>query len=150
MQLNITTDYAIRTVLFLGQNQEKASASQISEAVNIPQGYLEKVLTKLKKASYISADIGVRGGYYLNKCLEEIMLGDLIKVMENTVKINRCLEADHYCSMGGVGTCKVHQFYTKVQEKLEDHIFNISLKKILDEKENIQKDCEVSKNENTV
>lgn len=39
MQLNITTDYAIRIVLYLGQSQEKLSANQISEDMCIPKGY---------------------------------------------------------------------------------------------------------------
>ena len=58
MQLNITTDYAIRIVLYLGQSQEKLSANQISEDMCIPKGYLEKVLRKLKKASYVLSGSG--------------------------------------------------------------------------------------------
>ena len=33
--------------------------------MGIPRGYLEKVLSKLKKAEYISADLGARGGTVL-------------------------------------------------------------------------------------
>ena len=68
-QLNVTTDYAIRTVLYLGQCKKIASATEISNEMGIPRGYLEKVLSKLKKAEYISADLGARGGYRLNKTL---------------------------------------------------------------------------------
>lgn len=50
MQFNITTDYAIRTVLYLGQCKEIASATEISREMSIPRGYLEKVLSKLKRA----------------------------------------------------------------------------------------------------
>lgn len=132
MQLNITTDYAIRTVLYLGQCQGKVSATQISEDMCIPRGYLEKVLRKLKKESYISAELGTKGGYCLNKGLEDITLGELIRVMENTVKINRCLEADSYCSRGAESLCKIRKYYAKVQAELEERVFNISLKTILD------------------
>lgn len=132
MQLNITTDYAIRIVLYLGQSQEKISANQISEDMCIPKGYLEKVLRKLKKASYVSADLGTKGGYYLNKGLEDITLGELIREMENTVKINRCLDADEYCSRGAETTCKIRKYYAKVQAEMEKRVFNISLKEILD------------------
>lgn len=72
MQLNVTTDYAIRTVLYLGQCKKLASATEISKEMQIPKGDLEKVLSKLKKAEYISSDLGVRGGYHLNMTLEEI------------------------------------------------------------------------------
>lgn len=132
MQLNMTTDYAIRTVLYLGQSQKKVSANQISEDMHIPKGYLEKVLRKLKKESYVSADLGTKGGYYLNRGLESITLGEIIRVMENTVKINRCLEEDAYCSRGAELTCKIRKYYDKVQAEMEEHVFNISLKDILD------------------
>lgn len=49
MQLNVTTDYAIRIVLYLGQCKKRASATEISSEMGIPKGYLEKVLSKLKK-----------------------------------------------------------------------------------------------------
>lgn len=52
MQLNVTTDYAIRTVLYLGQCKKIASATEIANEMGIPKGYLEKVLSKLKKADY--------------------------------------------------------------------------------------------------
>lgn len=134
MQLNITTDYAIRVVLYLGQCQGKAPAFRIAEEMCIPKGYLEKVLRKLRQASYISADLGTKGGYYLNKGLEDITLGELIGLMENTVKINRCLEADEYCSRGAQMLCGIRRYYAKVQEEMEARIFNISLKEIIDNK----------------
>ena len=124
MQLNVTTDYAIRTVLYLGQCKKIASATEISNEMGIPRGYLEKVLSKLKKAEYISADLGARGGYRLNKTLKDITLGDVIR---------RCLEDDAYCSRKAVDFCAVRRYYAKVQEKLETQFFSISLKEILEQ-----------------
>lgn len=134
MQLNITTDYAIRTVLYLGQCKKIASSTEIANEMKIPKGYLEKVLSKLKKADYISADLGAKGGYHLNKTLEEITLGDVIRIMENTTKINRCLEEDELCSRKATGFCAVRQYYAEIQKKLEQHFFSISLKEILERK----------------
>ena len=37
---------------------------------------------KTEKAEYISADLGARGGYRLNKTLKDITLGDVIRLME--------------------------------------------------------------------
>lgn len=133
MQLNITTDYAIRIVLYLGQCKKLASATEISNEMGIPRGYLEKVLAKLKKAEYISADLGARGGYHLNMTLQDITLGDVIRLMENTTKINRCLEEDAYCNRKAVDYCAVRRYYAKVQKKLETKFFSISLKEILEQ-----------------
>lgn len=132
MQLNITTDYAIRTILYLGEKDGKATTDEISENMGIPRGYLEKVLRKLKSASYVYSEPGSRGGYYLNKSLNEITLGDVIRTMENTVKINRCLENDCFCSRNAASVCAIRKFYMRTQKRLEERIFNVSLKDILE------------------
>lgn len=49
MQLNITTDYAIRTVLYLGSEGKSRTAKEIAEEMCIPQKYLIKILSKLRK-----------------------------------------------------------------------------------------------------
>lgn len=131
MQFNITTDYAIRTVLYLGQCKKRASTTEIAKEMGIPRGYLEKVLSKLKKAEYISANLGTKGGYSLNKTLKEITLGDVIRIMENTTKINRCLEQDNFCNRNAADFCAVRKYYMRVQKELEDKFFNVSLEEII-------------------
>ena len=120
MQLNVTTDYAIRTVLYLGQCKKIASATEISNEMGIPRGYLEKSAFKTEKGRiYFRRIWEARGGYRLNKTLKDITLGDVIRLMESTTKINRCLEDDAYCSRKAVDFCAVRRYYAKVQEKLE-------------------------------
>lgn len=131
MQFNITTDYAIRTVLYLGQCKKRASTTEIAKEMGIPRGYLEKVLSKLKKAEYISANLGTKGGYSLNKSLKEITLGDVIRIMENTTKINRCLEQDNFCNRNAADFCAVRKYYMRVQKELEEKFFNVSLEEII-------------------
>ena len=131
MQFNITTDYAIRTVLYLGQCKKRASTTEIAKEMGIPRGYLEKVLSKLKKAEYISANLGTKGGYSLNKTLKEITLGDVIRIMENTTKINRCLEQDNFCNRNAADFCAVRKYYVRVQKELEEKFFNVSLEEII-------------------
>ena len=133
MQLNVTTDYAIRTVLYLGQCKKIASATEISNEMGIPRGYLEKVLSKLKKAEYISADLGARGGYRLNKTLKDITLGDVIRLMESTTKINRCLEDDAYCSRKAVEFLCGAKILRKSSGKIRDPIFQYFMKEILEQ-----------------
>ena len=52
--------------------------------------------------------------------------------MENTTKINRCLEEDAHCNRKAVDYCAVRRYYAKVQEKLENKFFSISLAEILE------------------
>lgn len=50
MQLNVTTDYAIRTVLYLAVKDELATANEIATAMGIPPSYVLKITRKLVAA----------------------------------------------------------------------------------------------------
>lgn len=130
MQFNITTDYAIRAVLCLGAGNRK-SAEEISKEMCISSRYLFKVLKKLKQAGVIKSASGAGGGYQLAVSLSDIKLGDIFRAMEPTMRINRCLEDDGYCSRNAVKTCPVRKMYTVFQEELESKMMGISMADIL-------------------
>lgn len=51
MQLKITTDYAIRMILYLAQNESViVSATEIAQAMKIPHSYLIQIGAVLKKS----------------------------------------------------------------------------------------------------
>ena len=98
MQLKLTTDYAIRTVVYLATQSGITSVAEIGSKMGISENYLMKVLKALKDAGLVAGYQGKRGGYAISKKPEEISLWDIVEVMEGTTKINRCLEADGFCS----------------------------------------------------
>lgn len=53
MQLNITTDYAIRIILYLSTKQKKITSKELSENLCIPQHYILKITKKLENAQLI-------------------------------------------------------------------------------------------------
>lgn len=120
MQLNITTDYAIRLLLCLGEMGIKKAGPLIAEEMMIPPKYILKISSKLRAANLIGSEPGSRGGYYLTKPLENITLLEVLSVMESTIKINRCLEPDAYCHHGGAKDCPVRGFYRALQCELEE------------------------------
>lgn len=120
MQLNITTDYAIRLLLCLEEVGVKKTGPLIAEEMVIPPKYIVKITTKLRTAKLIGSEPGSQGGYYLMKPLENITLMEVLSVMESTVKINRCLEPDAHCSRGGVNRCSIRGFYLALQHEFEE------------------------------
>ena len=120
MQLNITTDYAIRLLLCLEEVGVKKTGPLIAEEMVIPPKYIVKITTKLRTAKLIGSEPGSQGGYYLMKPLENITLMEVLSVMESTVKINWCLEPDAYCSRGGVNRCSIRGFYLALQHEFKE------------------------------
>lgn len=47
--------------------------------------------------------------------------------MESTIKINRCLEEDEFCSREAVPYCTVRQTYGKIQDDLEKRLSEITI-----------------------
>ena len=131
MQLNITTDYAIRTVLFLAIKKDVVSSSEISAAMKIPQNYILVLTKRLREAGIIDTIRGSNGGFVLKKEPWDISIHDIIQAMEGTTKINRCLEEDHYCSRHAVDTCPVRKNYEKFQTIFEDYMNGITIESLM-------------------
>ena len=97
MQLTMTTDYALRCMMYLAGKEEVSSSPEIGEAVGINKMFVQKVLRVLRDAGVVSSTHGGTGGYRLAKKPEEIVLLDIILLFEKTMKINRCLELKGCC-----------------------------------------------------
>lgn len=134
MQLNITTDYAIRTVLYLANRSKLASSSEISSAMKIPQNYIVILTRRLREAGILRTVRGKDGGYALNRNPCDITLYEIIVIMEGTLKINRCLEPDHYCSYQATEHCPVREKYQALQHLFEDFLTGITMESLLHNK----------------
>lgn len=133
MQLKITTDYAIRTVLYLARVDRLASSAEVAEEMAIPRKYLINIVGELKREGLVKTHSGQNGGYSLTRPPKEISLYDIIKIMESTTKFNRCLEDDKFCSRQATETCPIHKAYALVQQRMEKTLKEITIEKLLKE-----------------
>lgn len=83
MRLTRFTDYSIRVLIYLGQNnQSRVTINQISEAYDISKNHLMKVVSNLTRSQFVIAQRGPGGGIQLNLTPEEINLKDVIRNTE--------------------------------------------------------------------
>lgn len=120
MQLNLETDYALRAVIYLAKKGDSATSLEIGNAIAISRSHVQKVLRKLRNAGILSVTMGNAGGYALSKEPSDITVREILETMEEKTCINRCLEADGYCSMNNLAHCPMHQYYLGIQKVLED------------------------------
>jgi len=79
MRLTRFTDYSIRVLIYLGQNnQSRVTINQISETYDISKNHLMKVVSNLTRLQFVKAQRGPGGGVQLNLLPEEINLKDVI------------------------------------------------------------------------
>lgn len=132
MQLTITTDYAIRIIMYLSKTRRVTSAGEISEQVGIAKKSLLATANKLRSAKLIAGHMGVSGGYSLMRRPEDITLLDIMKVTEGSIKINHCLEHGKSNPCFRSEYCPVHEFYCGLQEKLEGYFTSVTIQQLLD------------------
>lgn len=65
MQLNKTTDYAVRILVFLSRKSDFVSADEISRATSISKNYTIKILRILTSEEIVKMKRGIKGGFLL-------------------------------------------------------------------------------------
>lgn len=85
-------DYAIRALMYLAQsNGGRAKASEIAEAMDIPKGFLHKVLQELLRAGFLSSRPSRSGGYALVRRAKDITLREVVESLEGPLGNTECV-----------------------------------------------------------
>ena len=121
MQVQISTDYAIRILQYLHKHKEDLpTAMTISQSIGITYPFFIKIANQLKQKGLLSAVQGRNGGYRLARPAHQISVYDVFHSIEGDLQINRCLQPDTHCSRGeGVrDECHLHKFFHGLQERI--------------------------------
>ena len=81
--------YGLTAMYELSKHQEDTpmQIKDISSNANIPQNYLEQLLSKLRRADLVKSVRGARGGYTLARSAKEIKIVDILIALEDDIKI---------------------------------------------------------------
>ena len=132
MQIKVTTDYAIRMVVYMALHRRVISSNEISEKLKIPQSIALKIGKKLSKEAIASIIMGPHGGLSLRRRPDEITLLDIICLFEPTIKLSRCLEEDEYCSRNATEDCPVRRFYCGWQDETEERLRTATIQSLIE------------------
>lgn len=132
MQFKITTDYAIRVLIVLMTYPGYMTMSDLAVAVGAKPAYLVKVIKQLRDRGWVDSRSSETGGYRFIGNANQITLLDVMKVTEETVRINRCLEDDCFCSRNATENCPVHEVYVAFQKKAEQYFGSITIHNLFD------------------
>lgn len=91
MRLTRYTDYAMRVLLYLGQEPGRLCAiAEVARAYAISQNHLMKVVNDLVNAGYLESVRGRNGGIRLARPAAEINVGALIRHTEDDFDLVGC------------------------------------------------------------
>jgi Rrf2 family iron-sulfur cluster assembly transcriptional regulator len=127
MLLTTKARYAIMAMIDIAQQRSlTVSLNEIAERQSITVGYLEQIFSKLKKAEIITSSKGPGGGYKLSKNADEIKLVEVIKAVEENIRMTKCGEIPS-CMIKGV-KCSTHYLWKGLERTIENYFTGITIK----------------------
>ncbi len=126
------TRYALRSLLFLAEEQDRAPVQlgRIAETQRVPPKYLELIMLDLKRAGLVRSRRGPRGGYLLARTPEEISFGDVVRVMEGPIALVSCASENFYAPCGDChdeASCAIRRAFGIVRDRTTQFLDGISL-----------------------
>lgn len=130
MQLNNTSQYAIRILNHIANNDEKSllNAKEISQTLSIPYKFLSKIMTELVKSSFIVSIRGREGGYRLARCASEITVMDVLNQFNEFVHQDLCVLGIGNCD--GNKKCSMHDQWVKPKVLMKKMFEETTLKNL--------------------
>lgn len=91
MRLTLKTDYALRTLMYLGQQRGRlTSIASVAEFYGISENHLVKVVHELGRKGFIETLRGKGGGIRLLRQPSDIIIGDVVRAMEDDMALVAC------------------------------------------------------------
>ncbi len=87
-----SAEYALRAMVWLAENHDGTMSGHkpISEATQVPESYLSKIMQQLVKSELVISKRGVGGGFLLARPVEEISLLQVVNAVDPVCRIERC------------------------------------------------------------
>jgi len=102
MRLTLWTDYALRTLIYVGAKGGRlATIAEIAESFDISKTHLMKVVNKLGQQGYLETIRGKGGGIRLARSPAEIRVGAVVRETEDDLAVMGCLADTGFCRIEG-------------------------------------------------
>ncbi|MBT5551404.1 MAG: Rrf2 family transcriptional regulator [Nitrospina sp.] len=126
-----TSEYALRAVVCLAQNQDKPyTTAEIAKWTKVPEHYLSKVLLALAKHEVVYSKKGLHGGYVLAHAPENLPLLNVINAVDPIKRIKSCpLKLKTH----GTNLCRLHKRVNDTIDMMEDMFRSSTIATILNE-----------------
>lgn len=127
MKISTRTRYGTRMMLDLARHYEGGyiQLREIAENQGLSLKYLEQIIIPLRRAGFLKAARGARGGYRLAKPPGDIVIGEIVAVLEGEDALMECQADPEACSRSK--TCPTRRLWKEMRDAMYGTLNAITL-----------------------
>jgi FeS assembly SUF system regulator len=138
LKISKLLDYGLLVVVTIAKNSDSPySAANIAEVTGLNLPTVRKLLNLLSIRNIVASKRGTEGGYVLTKSAKSIKVLDIVKAVEDNVRITECCDARRKdCSI--MEKCTVHNYWKIMNKQVLEILSNTSIEDIVNNNETNQ------------
>jgi Rrf2 family protein len=138
MTLTKKGEYALRAMIQLGLAKALGKGlvpvSELAQSNRLPLKFVERILLELREAGYVDTQRGKLGGYLLAKPMEQIRMGELVRLIDGRLAPIACASETEYsrCSCPDEEHCGLRMLMIDVRNAISNILDRHSLSEVVD------------------
>jgi Rrf2 family nitric oxide-sensitive transcriptional repressor len=125
MKLTKSTDFAMRILIYLAEQEGLSTMPVLSETLRIPYNNLTKLIQALAKAGIIHTKKGKNGGIRLLKKPDDITLRMIVDLIDGPTVLSDCQKTPELCMLSQ--DCKLKNVFRKLQDDINHLMEDITI-----------------------
>jgi Rrf2 family protein len=138
MTLTKKGEYALRAMIQLGMARSLGKGvipvSELAESNRLPLKFVERILLELREAGYVETQRGKLGGYQLAKPMDDIHMGELVRLIDGRLAPIACASETDYsrCSCPDEEHCGLRMLMIDVRNAISNILDRYTLGQVVD------------------
>jgi len=138
MKVPMKVDYGVRALVDLAQRYGDGSVQtvEIAERQNIPEPYLDQLLTTMSKFGFIRSRRGPQGGHVLARAPSEISLEMVVAGLEGAGAPLDCMSEPAECTLSNI--CAQRDVWKSVEEAIQSVLSSTTIADLANRQKRLQ------------
>ncbi len=132
LRVSTKGEYGVRIMVDLARHygERPRSLTDISQAESLPLAYLEQLIKLLRESEppLVTSTRGAHGGYKLTRPPEQIVMGEIVRVLEGPIAPMICAtegEMSQICNF--LDSCRTKYLWARVRDAVAQALDSITL-----------------------
>ncbi|MCI0849595.1 MAG: Rrf2 family transcriptional regulator [Chloroflexi bacterium] len=127
MKVSTKGDYGVRALVELAHHygDGPVQSAEIASRQEVPEPYLDQLLTSLRRAGFIRSVRGRQGGHVLINDPDEVRLSDVMVALEGSLAPIACVDDPEACTR--TGGCVQRDVWERVRDATQEILDSVSI-----------------------